>query len=97
MSTTPNQVPFTNISGSTCGSPGAEEYLVFREMVNFSNTKKYLATQMINKTSFKQHNKEWFIIMAGVKEWEWESVPFVSLVSVTKYIGRINTSLKICY
>ena len=30
---------------------------------------------MNNKTSFKQHNKERFIIVAGVKEWEWERVP----------------------
>ena len=46
------------------------------EMVNFSNTIDYLATQMNNKTSFEQHNKERFIIIAGVKEWEWENVPF---------------------
>ena len=56
--------------------------LVFREMVNFSNTLNYLATQMKNETSFKQHNKERFLIVAGVKEWEWESIPFVSLVSM---------------
>ena len=31
---------------------------------------------MNNETSFKQHNKERFITVAGVKEWEWESVPF---------------------
>ena len=31
---------------------------------------------MNNETSFKQHNKERFIIVVGVKEWEWESVPF---------------------
>ena len=37
-------------------------------MVNFSNTINYLATQMNNETSFKQHNKERFIIVAGVKE-----------------------------
>ena len=37
-------------------------------MVNFSNTINYLATQMNYETSFKQHNKEWFIIVAGVKE-----------------------------
>ena len=37
---------------------------------------------MNNETSFEQHNKERFIIVAGVKEWEWESVPFVSLVSM---------------
>ena len=30
---------------------------------------------MNEKTSFKQYNKERFIIVAGVKEWEWESVP----------------------
>ena len=42
--------------------------LVFQEMVNFSNTINYLATQMNNETSFKQHNKERFIIVAGVKE-----------------------------
>ena len=42
--------------------------LVFREMVNFSNTINYLATQMNYETSFKQHNKERFIIDAGVKE-----------------------------
>ena len=42
--------------------------LVFREMVNFSNTINYLVTQMNNETSFKQHNKERFIIVAGVKE-----------------------------
>ena len=45
-------------------------------MVNFSNTINYLATQMNNKTSFEQHNKEKFIIVAGIKEWEWENVPF---------------------
>ena len=45
------------------------------EMVNFSNTINYLAAQMNTETSFK-HNKERFIIVAGVKEWEWESVPF---------------------
>ena len=45
-------------------------------MVNFSNTIDYLATQMNNETSFKQHNKERFIIVAGVKEWEWEIIPF---------------------
>ena len=49
--------------------------LVFREIVNFANTMNYLATQINNETSFKQHNKEIFIIVAGVKEWEWESVP----------------------
>ena len=43
-------------------------YLVFREMVNFSNTINYLAIQMNNETSFKQHSKERFIIVAGVKE-----------------------------
>ena len=37
---------------------------------------------MNNETSFKQHNKERFINVAGVKEWEWESVSFVSLVSM---------------
>ena len=37
---------------------------------------------MDTETSFKQHNKERFIIFAGVKEWEWESVPFVSLISM---------------
>ena len=37
---------------------------------------------MNNETSFKQHNKERFIIVAGVKEWEWESIPLVSLVSM---------------
>ena len=42
--------------------------LVFWEMVNFSNIINYLATQMNNETSFKQHNKEMFIIVAGVKE-----------------------------
>ena len=43
-------------------------FLVFREMINFSNTINYLATQMNNETSFKQHNNERFIIVAGVKE-----------------------------
>ena len=38
------------------------------EMVSFSNTIDYLATQMNNKTSFKKHNNERFIIVAGVKE-----------------------------
>ena len=37
-------------------------------MVNFPNTINYLATQMNNETPFKQHNKERFIIIAGVKE-----------------------------
>ena len=37
---------------------------------------------MNNETSIKQHNKERFIIVTGVKEWEWESVPLVSLVSI---------------
>ena len=39
---------------------------------------------MNNDTSFKQPNKERFIIVAGVKEWEleWESIPFMSLVSM---------------
>ena len=41
---------------------------VFREMVNFYNTINYLATQMNNETSFKQHNKERFILVAGEKE-----------------------------
>ena len=50
--------------------------LVFWEMVNFFNTINYLATQMNNETSFKQHNKERFIIVEGVKEWEWKRVPF---------------------
>ena len=35
---------------------------------------------MNNETSFRQHNKERFIIVASVKQEEWESVPFVSLV-----------------
>ena len=48
--------------------PGGVTNLVFREMVNFSNTINYLATQMNNETSFKQHNKERFIIVAGVNE-----------------------------
>ena len=39
-------------------------------MVNFSNTINYLATQTNKETSFKQHNKERFIIVAGVKERE---------------------------
>ena len=39
-------------------------------MVNFSNTMNYLATQMNNETSFKQHNKERFNIILGVKEGE---------------------------
>ena len=56
--------------------------LVFRKMVNLSNMINYLATQMNNETSFKQHNKERFIIVAGIKEWEWESIPFVLLVSM---------------
>ena len=55
---------------------GLDEYLLFREMVNFSNTINHLAAQMNNETSFKQHCKERLIIVAGVKEWEWESVPF---------------------
>ena len=42
--------------------------LVFWEMVTFSNTINHLATQMNNKTSFKQNNKERYIIVAGVKE-----------------------------
>ena len=42
----------------------------------FVNTINYLAIQMNNETSFKQHKKERFIIVAGVKEWEWERVPF---------------------
>ena len=37
---------------------------------------------MNNETSFLQHNKERFIIVAGVKKWEWESVLLVSLVSM---------------
>ena len=37
-------------------------------MVSFSNTINYLATQMNNETSFKKHNNERFIIVAGVKE-----------------------------
>ena len=37
---------------------------------------------MNNETSFEQHNKERFIIIAGVKEWEWERIPFVSLGSM---------------
>ena len=52
------------------------ETWVIWEMVNFSNTINYLAIQMNNETSFKQHNKERFIIVAGVKEWEGESIPF---------------------
>ena len=36
---------------------------------------------MNNKTSFKQHNKERFIIVAGVKEWsESEKVSLVSML-----------------
>ena len=53
-------------------------------MVNFSNTMNYLATQINNETSFKQHNKKRFIIVAGVKEWEWESVP---LGVAGQYVG----------
>ena len=49
---------------------GINTFLVFLEMVHFSNTINYLATRMNNKTSFKQHSKERFIIVAGVKEWE---------------------------
>ena len=49
---------------------------MFWEMANFSNTINYFATQMNNETSFKQHNKERFIIIAGVKEWVGESVLF---------------------
>ncbi len=41
---------------------------VFLEMANFSNTINHLATQMNNETSFKKHNKERFIIVAGVKK-----------------------------
>ena len=41
---------------------------MFRQMVNFSNTINYLATQMNNEISFKQYYKERFIIVAGVKE-----------------------------
>ena len=37
---------------------------------------------MIYEASFKQHNKERFIIVAGIKEWERESVSYVSLVSM---------------
>ena len=37
-------------------------------MVCFPNTMNYLAAQMNNETSFKKHNKERFIIVAGVKE-----------------------------
>ena len=48
--------------------PSRVTNLVFRKMVNFSNTINDLATQMNNETSFKQHNKERFIIVAGVKE-----------------------------
>ena len=47
-----------------------QKLLVSQEMVNFSNTTNYLATEMNNETSFKQHNKERFIIVAGVKERE---------------------------
>ena len=57
------------------------EFLVFREMVNFYDTINYLATQMNNETSFKPH-KERFIIVAGIKKWEWENIPFVLLVSL---------------
>ena len=53
-----------------------DDALVVWEMVNFSNTINHLATQMNNETSLKQHNKERFIVVAGVKECEWESVPF---------------------
>ena len=45
------------------------------EMVSFYNTINHLATQMNNETSFKKHNNKRFIIIAGVKELEWESVP----------------------
>ena len=45
-----------------------ETILVFWDMVNFPNTINHLATQMNDETSFKQHNKERFIIVAGVKE-----------------------------
>ena len=41
---------------------------MFQEMVNFSNTINYLATQMNKETSFKQHNKERFIIVTSIKE-----------------------------
>ena len=34
------------------------------------------------KLLFKQHNKERFIILVGIKEWECESIPLVSLVSM---------------
>ena len=56
--------------------PGGVTNLMFREMVNFCNTMNYLAAQMNNETSFKQHNKERFIIVTGV------SIPLVSLVSM---------------
>ena len=46
---------------------------------NFSNTINYLATQMNNKTSFKQHNKERFIIVAGERS-ESEKVSLVSML-----------------
>ena len=48
----------------------------------------------ITKLLFKQHDKERFIIVAGVKEWEWESVPFVSLVSML-VLGLSETCLKL--
>ena len=41
---------------------------MFQEMVNFSNTINYWATQINNETSFKQHNKNRFFVVAGVKE-----------------------------
>ena len=49
-------------------NPHSYSPFVFWEMVNFSNSINYLATQMNNETSFKQYNKERFIIVAGVKE-----------------------------
>ena len=39
-------------------------------MVDFSKTINYLATQMNKETSFKKHNKERYIVVAGVKERE---------------------------
>ena len=48
----------------------SHDFLVFREMVNFSNTINHLVTQINNEISFKQHKKARFIIVAGVKESE---------------------------
>ena len=60
-------------------------------MVNFSDTINYLATQMNNEISFKQHNNESFIIVAGCKGVRVRKCPFcvASLYVDPWFVGSV--------